>query len=327
MSEARETHPMSAKEIKVLAAQWLERRERSDWSEKDRAELDAWLAQSTAHEVAYVRLESAWARTERLVVLRPLAGEQISHEHTGRRFFTPVLIRAAAAFALIAVLGMGAAYFLLQPRDRSYSTPVGGRETIAFADGTRIELNTNTALRARMNTDQRIVWLDRGEAFFRVKHDATHPFIVMIGTHRVTDIGTQFAVARDSKNVRVSVTEGRVTFDAPGVASQAALLKQGDVAIASAQSMSVTRKSTQALSEELGWRRGLIVFRHTTLADAAAELNRYNRVKLIVTDPVAAQRTIGATFRTSDVELFARVAEVALGLHVTDRGNEIEISR
>jgi len=326
MSEARETRPMSAKEIKTRAAQWLERQERSDWSEKDRAELDEWLAQSTAHEVAYVRLESAWARTERLVVLRPLLPEQIaSPERGGRKRFSPVLIRVAAAFAFVAVLG-ATSYFMLQPRDRLYSTPVGGRETLSIADGTRIELNTNTVLRARMTTDQRIVWLDRGEAFFQVKHDATHPFIVMIGEHRVTDIGTQFSVRRGSKDVQVAVTQGRVTFDAPGVASQAALLKQGDVAIASAQSMSVTRKSTQALSEELGWRRGLIVFRHTTLADAAAELNRYNRVKLIVIDPVAAKRTIGATFRTSDVELFARVAEVALGLHVTDRGNEIEIS-
>ena len=323
MSEA---HAMSAKEIKARAAEWLERQERTDWSEKDRAELDEWLAQSTAHEVAYVRLESAWARTERLVVLRPLVPEQDSQVKSARRFFTPFAMRVAAGFALVAVLGGGAAYFLLQPRDRTYTTAIGGRETIAFADGTRIELNTNTVLRARMNTDQRIVWLDRGEAFFRVKHDATHPFIVMIGDHRVTDIGTQFAVARGSKDVRVSVTEGRVTFDAPGVASQAALLKQGDVAVASAQSMSVTRKSTQAISEELGWRHGVIVFRHTTLAEAAAELNRYNRVKLVVSDPIAAQRTIGATFRTSDVELFARVAEVALGLHVTDRGNEIEIS-
>jgi transmembrane sensor len=323
MSEA---HMMSAKEIKTRAAQWLERQERPDWSEKDRAELEEWLAQSTAHEVAYVRLESAWARTERLVVLRPLAAAKANTpEQIGRKHFAPVLIRAAAVFTLVAALAVGA-YYTLQPLDRTYSTPVGGRETLTFADGTRIELNTNTVLRARMTTDQRIVWLNRGEAFFQVKHDATHPFIVMIGEHRVTDIGTQFSIRRGQNDVQVAVTQGRVTFDAPGVASQAALLKQGDVAVASAQSMSVTRKTTQALSDELGWRRGIIVFRHTTLADAAAELNRYNRVKLIVTDPLAARRTIGATFRTSDVELFARVAEVALGLHVADRGNEIEVS-
>ena len=50
-----------------------------------------------------------------------------------------------------------------------------------FADGSRIELNTNTVLRARMTTDQRIVWLEKGEAYFRIKHDSTHPFIVMVG--------------------------------------------------------------------------------------------------------------------------------------------------
>ena len=320
MSEARQI--TNAKEIKAAAAAWLERRERADWSAADQAALDAWLAQSTAHEVAYIRLESAWERTERLVVLRPLAQEE-----SAPRRFSPLMMRLAAAFALVAVVGAMAAYFISQPRDRTYSTAIGGRETVAFADGTKIELNTNTVLRARMTTDQRIVWLDKGEAFFQVKHDATHPFIVMIGAHRVTDIGTQFVVRRGGQNVQVAVTQGRVTFDAPGVASQAALLTQGDMAIASAKSMTVTRKSKQALTDELGWRQGMIVFRHTTLADAAAELNRYNRVKLVITDPAVADRTIGATFRTTDVELFARVAEVALGLHVTERRDEIEISR
>jgi len=320
MSDARLNQ--SAKEIKARAAEWLERQERPDWSAADQAALDQWLAQSTAHEVAYVRLQSAWERTERLVILRPLAETK-----SAPRRISPLLMRIAAAVALVAMLGATAAYFVLQPRDRTYSTPIGGRETVTFADGTRIELNTNTVLRARMTTDQRIVWLDKGEAFFRVKHDATHPFIVMIGAHRVTDIGTQFSVRRGKQNVQVAVTQGRVTFDAPGIASQAALLTQGDVATASAKSMTVVRKSESALNDELGWRRGMIVFRHTTLAAACAELNRYNRVKLVVTDPDAASRTIGATFRTSDVELFARVAEVALGLHVTDRGDEIDISR
>ena len=313
---------MSAKEIRAEAASWLERKERSDWSDTDQAELDQWLARSTAHEVAFVRLQSAWERTERLVVLRPLGKEP-----RAPRRISPLLMRIAAAGAVVALLGAGAAWFALSPRDRTYSTAVGGRETVTFADGTRIELNTNTVLRARMTTDQRVVWLEKGEAFFQVKHDATHPFVVMIGEHRVTDIGTQFSVRRGKKDVQVAVTQGRVTLDAPGIASQAALLTQGDVATATARSLTVTRKSQAALADDLGWRRGTIVFRHTTLAEACAELNRYNRVKLVITDPVVARRTIGATFRTSDVELFARVAEVALGLHVNEHGDEIDISR
>ena len=43
---------------------------------------------------------------------------------------------------------------------------------VSFADGTRIELNTDTVLRARMTTSERTVWLDQGEAYFQVKHDS-----------------------------------------------------------------------------------------------------------------------------------------------------------
>ena len=78
-----------------------------------------------------------------------------------------------------------------------FSTEVGGHETVTFSDGTRIELNTNTVLRARMTTAQRTVWLDKGEAYFQVKHDPAHPLTVIAG-HRVTDLGTEFLVRDDA---------------------------------------------------------------------------------------------------------------------------------
>jgi transmembrane sensor len=322
MSEARLNQ--SAKEIKARAAEWLERQERAGWSQADQGELDAWLAQSTAHEVAYIRLHSAWERTERLVILRPLAETK-----SAPRRMSPLLMRVAAAVAVVAMLGATAAYFVLSPRDRTYSTPIGGRETVTFADGTRIELNTNTVLRARMTMDQRIVWLDKGEAFFRVKHDATHPFVVMVGDRRITDLGTQFVVRREPSRLKVAVVQGRVWFDPADrqSPSQSAMLTPGDVATVSENRMHVTHASPRTLAKGLSWRRGVLVFDNTSLADAAAELNRYNSKKLVIADPAIASETIGGTFGTNDIEAFARVARTALGLHVANNGAEMIVFR
>ena len=82
----------------------------------------------------------------------------------------------AASLAILAIIGVTAGKFLVpHAQVRTFTTPVGGHEVVSFADGTKIELNTNTVLRASMTTDQRTVWLDKGEAYFQVKHDAAHP--------------------------------------------------------------------------------------------------------------------------------------------------------
>jgi transmembrane sensor len=57
--------------IEEIAAEWLARRDRGDWSESDQAELTAWLNASTANRVAYIRLETAWGKTR---YLKGLAG-------------------------------------------------------------------------------------------------------------------------------------------------------------------------------------------------------------------------------------------------------------
>ena len=59
----------SSTQIEQTAAAWLARRDRGDWQERDRSRLEAWLAESIAHRVAFLRLEAAWAHSGRLKAL------------------------------------------------------------------------------------------------------------------------------------------------------------------------------------------------------------------------------------------------------------------
>jgi len=327
VSDPRRTNEFGdAAGIKARAADWLMERGLSEnWREEDQARLDAWLAQSPAHEVAFARMEATWERTERLAALNAALPEVRAAE----RRLPLLLMKFAAAVMLVVGIGAAGAWLVLEPRDRTFSTPVGGHEMVNFADGSSVELNTDTLVRARMTTEERIVWLDRGEAFFRVKHDPMHPFIVVAGNHRVTDLGTQFVVRHDARRMQVAVIQGRVWLEGAEreKSEHSTLLTPGDVATATAKSVSVARRSSKALAESLSWRRGVLVFNHTTLAEAAAQFNRYNRKQILIADPQAAARTIGGTFPTGDVEDFTRLAEAVLGLHVTARGDTIVISR
>jgi len=315
-----------AKRIRARAAEWiLAQRTGESWTAEDQACLDAWLAESPAHAIAYWRLDETWERTNRLAALKG----SLPGVPEARKRHAPLVMKAAAAFAVAAMLGTLAVYVGLKPGVKTYATPVGGREVVSFADGTKIELNTDTVIRARMTTESRMVWLDRGEAYFQVKHDAAHPFMVMIGGRRVTDLGTKFAVRRRPDRLQVTVVQGRVRIDAPNAfaTKQTAMLTPGDVATATPQSLSIVHTSQSIIGQQLGWRHGMLVFRQATLASAAAELNRYNAKKIVIADPVAARFTIGATFPVNGVEAFTRLAKEVFALRVDDKGNEFVISR
>lgn len=124
------------------------------------------------------------------------------------------------------------------------------------------------------------------------------------------------------------MTEGLVRLDATNGAAGARsnLLAVGDVAVATAQKTVVTRKPSQKLAEELGWRHGVLVLDNATLADAAAQFNRYNTRKLVVA-PGAARIAIGGTFPTNNIEAFTELAQDVLGLKVEERKDEILILR
>ena len=319
--------------VEEAAATWLERRDRGCWTKQDQAELDDWLAASPTHMVAYWRLDSAWGYADRLAALGSPASYESEAAVPNRKPILRKWVGAAAVIVFASVAGIAGAIYELRAKEVTYTTAVGGHKIIALADGSKIELDTDTVLRTAVSSDRRIAWLDRGEAFFQIVHDASRPFIVFAGTRRVTDLGTSFVIRRDTERLEVAVVDGRVWFDAAnGHAAnndhaQSVLLAQGDTAVAAQGALSIVKKPAQQLLSELGWRHGVLIFKNIPLADAAAEFNRYNREQLVVADRSAGHMLIGATFRTSDVELFARVTRAVLGLRVEKRGQEIVISR
>lgn len=313
---------LRAEAADAQAAAWLERRE---FGPADQGELDAWLAQSWQHRAAYWRMRAVWDETNRFAALRRPMKES---QRTGRyRTSWPFIARAVAAFALIAVLGGGGIWLLGSPETRIFSTELGARKTLTLSDGSQIELNTDTTI--RIARDQRQVRLDKGEAYFEIKHDAEHPFTVTVGDHRVTDLGTKFVVRHDHDHTRVALVEGlaELQSDGAGKRGNPIVLMPGDVAVAHAGVLSVVRKSDRELADQLGWRRGLLIFYHTTLADAANEFNRYNQKKLVIADEDAAHRRINGTFLANNVEVFGHVAQVVLGLHIQTHEHEVIISR
>ncbi len=329
-ADPQKTISPSAMDIRAQAADWLMRETADDWQPADQTMLDNWLAASPAHKIAYLRVKAAWSHTYRLAILKlpltpRLSAPSARPDQT--RPWLRNLRRVAAGFALLMLLGSGGALYLHQSPEQIYTTALGGRKTIQLADGTAVDLNTNTKLRVRYGLFQRKLWLDRGEAYFDVAHESHRSFILWAGHHRVTDLGTRFTVRQEKDQFRVALLDGVVLYDdETNPRSQPLRLAPGDEITATATSLIRQRKSLADLQSALGWKKGLLIFDNATLAEAAREFNRYNQKKLIIATSGAARRTIGASFRASDIDLFARMARNVLHLTVEDHGNQIIIT-
>ena len=194
----------------------------------------------------------------------------------------------------------------------SFQAALGQVRTAPLADGSQAVLSSDSRIDVRLSRDRRLVELHRGEAIFDVAKDAARPFVVDTGERQVIAVGTRFSVRRDGADLRVVVTEGTVRLETrrAGQGPQpAALLPAGSVALARGDDVLVRSLPIAEAEGMLDWRDGMLAFRDTTLAEAAAEFNRYNARKLVVADASAGALRVGGSFRWDNAEGFARLLE------------------
>jgi transmembrane sensor len=325
-----------AGEASDRAVQFIIAREEEGWTEADQAELEAWLAASDGNRAAYWRLKHSWDQADRIIALgyssaADDAGATSDSSESGR---APWLIpaAAAAAFAAFAVTGYGLSDGWRERAPlvatRQFATPTGARKVIELTDGSRVELNTASRVRAAVTDERREFWLDQGEAYFQVTRRGGQPFIVHAGSRKVTVLGTRFSVRRAGDEVSVAVLEGRVRVDQlDGTRSVGStIVGGGDIARMSGSATLVISRSEQRIANSLAWREGMLHFDQMRLADVAAEFNRYNPRPIVVTDARTGDMRIGGMFPATDPDAFARLLRDAYGLKVEDRPEAIRIS-
>ncbi len=318
---------MHAEEIDEQASLWLAR-EQNGLTGEEQAALNSWLEETPRNMVAYLRLKSVWERAGRLAALRAPVHPAARSKSRWMKFGVPL----AAAAALVLVY---AGTHDLRPEPQSaahhevlYSTRIGQTRSYQLADGTRMNLNTDTRVRVDFTSSSRTVTLVTGEAFFEVSHDAPHPFVVNAANRRITDVGTKFAVYLDGDNVRVLVSEGRVRVETqPGAKGPAPVLADaGHVVIVQGMEAMVYAKPVGEIAQELSWRDGMLTFDQLPLPQVAKAFNRYN-TRHIQVEGKARHIRIGGSFKADNVDAFVTLLQQGFGLSVKNQGDKILVSR
>jgi len=340
MTSAAERRARVAEE----AAAWLVRLESDSLSENERAELVDWLRESPLHvaEMLHVaRLQKALVDFTQWEKIAPVDSTSessvptlpVSHHSAGELDATPRPSGRSrkwlAAAAVIVAVSVGLAIWVHDLNRNVIRTQLSERRDVSLADGTEVTIAPDSEILVSLGRTERLIVLDRGEAFFHVSQDPQRPFIVEAGHTRARAVGTSFNVERWHDSVVVTVVEGRVSvspFAKPGKFPKESGAPGADISIGANQQVAVSAEGRPAGVRmvngqvEVARSEGRLIFDNETVADVVSRFNLYNRVQIRVTDAALASRVVSGVFQAADPASFVSFLESAGGIRVTRAG-------
>ena len=299
MSGSTDTAPVDAALLDAALERFIRARD-VDADPADRQALADWAAADPAHEAALARVEAMWGadafaaalvRTMQPAPL-PASSRPASSPSRLRQRAWPL----ALAASVLLMIGIGAALDLPLRLRADAITATGERRLVVLADGSRVTLDTDSAIAVTIDETGRHLTLLEGRAFFEVTPDAARPFEVAAGPAKVRVTGTAFAVGFTADDaVMVQVRSGRVEA---GAAGRSRALGAGDALRLDGTGPGIVTHPDPA--QELGWLDGRLVFVDRPLGDVLAELDRYLPGRILVTDPAIAARRVTGNYRLDD---------------------------
>lgn len=301
------------------AADWFARM-RAGASAAELAAFEAWRADALNGET-YDRLARQWEQSRFLANSNVGRGRDLSRARVWHR--QPIVRVAAVAALLLLVVSTG---LLLRPGMRpdpaaapvTYAGEADAIRTVALADGSRVTLDRNSAIRVAYGAAGRVVELLKGRARFDVAHDAARPFQVRADGGTVIAHGTIFDVELRPALVRVVLLRGSVEVRAdPAVASgsgQGRMLKPGQTLVyAHGKAPSPPVAADPA---DTSWSNAMLSFEATPLREAVARFNRRNGTRLVLGSTQIGDLRITGAFAASDPLGFARSAAAMFQLEL-----------
>jgi ferric-dicitrate binding protein FerR (iron transport regulator) len=227
----------------------------------------------------------------------------------------------AAAILIIPLLAVSF-LFVVKNFDRPVGTvkivaPLAARIQFTLPDGTSGWLNSGSVLkyRAGLQGNNRRVNLS-GEAFFSVKKDKKHPFIVKSDKIEVKVLGTKFNVNAYPEDDDIEVTLQRGKVEVYGVSgakitTPVIKLNPGEQVLVSKSDLSqMEKRKVDKMAYFTGWKDDLLVFRGDSMEDVAKKLSRWFNVQVIIKDEALKDYKLHATFHQESLEEILRLIKL-----------------
>ena len=314
MSKAATATPNSL----LQAAEWYDRLRDGHAAARVRRDWQRWFNASEEHRCAWQQVQELARGFEPLrntgQTRHAAEALSIAQERLQARRRSLASIATLCSAGMLGLLGWRGDRL---PTDLAtwradYRTATGEQRDLQLADGTRLWLNTASAVDIVFDAQTRLVRLIAGEILVDTARDPARPFLVDTRSGRLRALGTRFNVFSDERAVELAVHEGAVEVrtarsDLTRVVGAGQQLRFDADGLLPA---------TNALPARSDWTRNTLTVADMPLHAVVRELCRYRRGHLGLADDIADLRVFG-NFPIRDTDRVLTMLATALPIRVT----------
>lgn len=293
----------------------ITRRIAGEGSAEDHEKVDEWIENSSSNKKTYNILTQLWnfkaISSNSSLSLYDLIKRRISvFQHQPPKSFYNTTVFRIAAIIIVILLSNFMVYFINEKSQnqevsawQEIVVPRGNRMKMVLPDSTVVWLNNETVLKYASNfSDDRSVELS-GEAYFNVKHDPTHPFVVNVGKQQIKVLGTKFSVNAypEDNIIETSLISGSVKFETSSESSKSKsyLLEPGNTLTFNKISNKLTLQKIQSAYYEY-WENGMYSFKDESFESLSYKIKRIFNVEIVFEDQKLKSKTFTGTIGIND---------------------------
>lgn len=277
-------------DIAEQAADWIVRLTAGDATEREQAQsgFEVWKKQHPLHAEAAASLQQVIGRVNEVRATTHGNPEPahaalkaaLAEGNRSRRRFRKTVATLVVACALLLP-----AWQLLQIYPPAYlmadlRTTTGQWQTHDLPDGTRITLNSISAVNLHFDIERRILELIKGEILVDVAQDTDRPFLIETAEGSIQALGTRFVVDRHEQTTTLTMLESKVSVQTAEQRAEhsheSTLVQAGERIHITAQGVSAIETiDTRTISD--AWQYRHLVVQNRPLTEVLDELNRHRR--------------------------------------------------
>lgn len=319
---------------------------RGTLSEEDSKNFTQWLNKAD-NAILFQQLEIVWNNIQRKVANYEPDMEFYWKELSARMDKNATNIPAAkskhftlkpfykyvAAASILLIVSLSSLYYFGYLRtdnsiiSQSY-TSLNGKSKVILPDSSEVWLHSNTTLTYSYSNESNLREVAlKGEAYFKVKHNADKPFLVKAGDVVVKVHGTQFNVNayNESNSVLVSLNEGSVEMK---TSIKNVFLKPGEEGTFNkANKQIAVNKSDVAFAQS--WTKDQLQFENKNLREVCKYLSKWYSVEISIDSTIADNQAYSFTVQNESLEEIARLLSKVNGINYrfTDKNELILTTR
>lgn len=312
--------------VRQQAVYWLVRLNAGDLTDQETLEFANWLSADYTHSHALADAEQLFQDMTIVAKINAISSDDNNMRassvamyplkpkgHKRNRIqslYQQPLFAVAATILLVALFNVSFTSRWLDDLRSDYYTGVGEQQEIVLKDGSRVLMDTDTALRFINGQERREVVLLRGQARFDVAPDAQRPFEVTSVDLTVRALGTVFNVQRLANDgVQVAVQEHAVMVK-DNINAESQMVAKGQMLVFRV-GQSLSRPQVANLDQVTSWQNHYLTINDRPLSELITELERYRSERIILAgDGLASMRVTGVFSLNDPDKVLATVCGV-----------------